>query len=299
MKMQIKKLLSEYLNGNYVVRIFTDGTKIRKTNDDEFYPIYPESIDLKITSYCDRNCPNCHESSSIEGIHANLDLPFFNTLKPGMEIAIGGGNPLSHPSLNSFLQRMKTQKVICNITINQKHLFQNTTYVQSLIDNKLIYGIGISYEEATDELFLFCSKNHNAIIHLILGIHSLDTLNKLSNKHLKILFLGYKRFGRGETYYSQDVLAKTNEVFSEFDNYKNNFSVIALDNKAYKDLEIYNRITSEEYAKYYMGNDGNFTMYIDAVSKQYALNSTTPIDNRYSLENDIIKMFQTIKKEKK
>ena len=45
----MKKILGKYRNGNYSVCIFDDGTKIRKTDDDEFCPDFAENIDLKIT----------------------------------------------------------------------------------------------------------------------------------------------------------------------------------------------------------------------------------------------------------
>ena len=65
--------------------------KIRKTMDDDFIPIFPESIDIKITNYCENNCPMCHESSNINGTHANLNHPFltvisiFHTIYPTVQ----------------------------------------------------------------------------------------------------------------------------------------------------------------------------------------------------------------------
>ena len=47
--MLCRRLLSEYINGNYKVKIYSDGTKVRYSNEDEFHPIFPESINLKIT----------------------------------------------------------------------------------------------------------------------------------------------------------------------------------------------------------------------------------------------------------
>ena len=46
------RLLGEYQNGNYTVKIYNDGTKIRETNDDVFVASFPECIDLKITNNC-------------------------------------------------------------------------------------------------------------------------------------------------------------------------------------------------------------------------------------------------------
>ena len=114
----MNKLLTVYRNGNYTVKLYSDGTKVKTTKDDKFIADFPDSMDLKITDYCDMNCPMCHEKSSINGKHGNLNEEFLSTLKRGTELAIGGGNPLSHPDLIPFLTGMKEQGVICNLTVN-------------------------------------------------------------------------------------------------------------------------------------------------------------------------------------
>ena len=101
------KLLGAYKNGNYNVTIFDNGTKIRETKEDKFVSKFPECIDIKITNYCDRNCPYCHENSSTKGKHGILSRNFILTLKPYTELAIGGGNPLSHPNLIPFLKLLR------------------------------------------------------------------------------------------------------------------------------------------------------------------------------------------------
>src|ERR1035437_2383469 len=95
--------IASYKNGNTIVTIFNDGTKIREYNDIPEI-IHPESIDIKITNYCDMGCFYCHESSTTNGVHADLDklLKVINELPAGVELAIGGGNPLSHPNLVDF-----------------------------------------------------------------------------------------------------------------------------------------------------------------------------------------------------
>ena len=97
------RLLGEYQNGNYTVKIYNDGTKIRETNDDVFVASFPECIDLKITNNCDMGCPYCHEYSKLDGKHGDiLNTKIIDTIRPFTELAIGGGNPLSHPDLILF-----------------------------------------------------------------------------------------------------------------------------------------------------------------------------------------------------
>lgn len=55
--------IAKYQNGNTTVIIMNDGTKIREyENAPEI--LHPESIDVKITDYCDMGCAYCHESST-------------------------------------------------------------------------------------------------------------------------------------------------------------------------------------------------------------------------------------------
>ena len=183
--MEIYKLLSEYINGNYKVRLFSDGTKIRISNFNEFCPDFPESIDLKITNRCDLRCLMCHEKSTPNGKNADLNQPFLTSLKKGTELAIGGGNPLEHNDLIPFLQRMKEQGIICNITVNQIHLIKNKILIQKLIDDKLIYGIGVSISQDLflDEIIEFSSRNTNTVIHVIAGVIDIKILEKLYDKN--------------------------------------------------------------------------------------------------------------------
>ena len=69
------KTLAIYKNGNYIVKLYDNGTKIRQTIDDnatEFIADFPENMDVKITDKCSQNCPFCYECCSNEGKHAIL-----------------------------------------------------------------------------------------------------------------------------------------------------------------------------------------------------------------------------------
>ena len=174
------KLIGYYQNGNYLVKFYSNGTKIKQTKGDRFIAEFPDSIDLKITDYCDMNCPMCHERSSVLGKHAKLNANFLKGLKAGTELAIGGGNPLSHPDLDTFLERMKKQGVICSLTVNGSHLLADKTRIESLIDKKLINGLGISIQEYNQEVIDFAKSHQNAVLHLINGIFT--DFDKIVNK---------------------------------------------------------------------------------------------------------------------
>lgn len=289
------RLLNKYKNGNYSVTIYDDGTKIRFTMDDDFDALFPESIDIKITNFCDMNCKMCHEMSSINGLHADLNHPFFDTLVAGTELAIGGGNPLSHPELVSFLQKMKKQGIVSNLTVNQEHFAKNQDFLQTLIADKLIYGLGISVltENHLDEILTFISKNPNCVIHIIAGIIDWNLLEKLFDKNLKILILGYKKYGRGTSYFSDSIDKKISQLRDNIIDISKHFSVVSFDNLAIMQLDMQLQISKEDFEKYYMGDDGLFTMYIDMVEGKFALSSTT--EKRYDILDNIVDMFQIIK----
>lgn len=289
------KILYKYKNGNYFVTIYPDGTKIRKTMDNDFIPVFPESIDLKITNYCENNCPMCHESSNINGAHANLNHPFLTTLYKGTELAIGGGNPLSHPQLNTFLYLMKIKGVICNMTINEIDFVKNKERIKKLIDDKLIYGLGISLlnEKYVDEICDFAKENPNTVIHLISGIVDENLISKLYDKDLKILLLGYKTFGRGKSFFNNQITDNINYLKDNLNAISNHFKIVSFDNLAIDQLVVQNNLTEEEFEKYYMGDDGSFTMYIDLVKEEFGISSIS--NTRYKLKDNIIDMFKVVR----
>ena len=260
-------LIALYQNGNYVVKLYSDGTKIKTTLADSFCAEFPDSIDLKITDYCDQNCPMCHEKSSVNGKHAELDAPFLDTLKKGTELAIGGGNPLSHPKLVDFLERMKAQGVICNITVNANHVSSQKSLISRLIRDKLIYGLGISIQAYNEDAVMLAQSYPNAVLHLINGIF--EDYDKISGKCLKLLILGYKTFGRGKEYFSPEIKERMEKTKSLLPSLIGKFKLISFDNLALEQLCVKELISPEQYEGMYMGDDGEGSMYIDLVNKQF------------------------------
>ena len=293
------KILGSYKNNDYTCTMFSDGTKIRWNDKDSFNPIKPESIDLKITNQCDMACRFCHENSTPDGKHGDiLNLPFIDTMFPYSEVAIGGGNVLTHPDLVPFLERLKERKIIASMTVNQVHFMSNIDFIKSLVDKKLIYGLGISLTAASDSFINAVKQFSNAVIHVINGIVRKDELEALAHNNLKILVLGYKEFRRGKDWYAYDGKSIDN-LKSQFYNILPEivndgwFKCISFDNLAIKQLEPKRLMSEEDYKEFYMGDDGSFTMYVDAVNRQFAKSSVST--ERYDLMDDIADMFKVVK----
>ena len=274
----MKKLLSKYRNGNYNVAIFDDGTKIRYNDLDCLIPEFPESMDMKISNYCPFGCPMCHEKSSEDGEYGKiLHHPFIKTLHSGTELALGGGAVTYHPDLIPFLEELKEQGVLPSITINQREWEE--TKIDYLINNQLIYGLGVSFTNVDDEVWDKILSYPNAVVHLIAGYHSRDVFEYFANKGAKILILGYKNWGRGEDYfknYSNQIKVRMRELKEILPTLFTKCKVVSFDNLSIKQLDIRTVIGEEKWKEFYMGDDGQYTMYVDMVKQECAKSSTSP-----------------------
>jgi MoaA/NifB/PqqE/SkfB family radical SAM enzyme len=293
------KILGSYKNNDYTCTMFSDGTKIRWNDKDSFNPIKPESIDLKITNRCDMACNMCHENSTPDGKHGDiLNLPFIDTMFPYSEVAIGGGNPLTHPDLIEFLEHLKERKIIASMTVNQMHFMQNIDLLKELTDNKLIYGLGISYIGGRHSNCIEAIKQFpNAVVHVINGIVHMDGLEALANNDLKILILGYKDFRRGKTLYDEcgsQIDYLKSQFYDMLPKIVNDgwFKCISFDNLAIKQLEPKRLMSDKDYKEFYMGDDGKFSLYVDSVKREFAKSSVSV--ERFPITDDIADMFKKV-----
>lgn len=267
-------ILHSYQNGNTKVTLYEDGTKVREY-DGIPQPEFPESIDIKITDFCDMGCHYCHENSTIRGKAADAAILYekLKDLPSGVELAIGGGNPLTHPYLGAFLDNIKRKGSIANLTINQKHILPFKERIQLIISNKLAYGIGVSitdienFEPVNDLKKL----SKNIVYHVICGKDKVETLDTIlsHDSTAKILILGFKQYGRGITYYSEEIEQEIKRWKMYLPKYFGK-ALISFDNLAIEQLYVRRFFTDKGWDKFYMGDDFTFSMYIDAVKKEYA-----------------------------
>lgn len=290
------KILGKYVNGNYTVSIFDDGTKVRENDLDNLTPAFPENIDLKITDYCDRGCAFCHENSTTKGLHGDiLNQDFIKTLAPYTELALGGGNPLDHPELVDFLHELKERKIIANITVNQKHFLDNQPLISALANDELIYGLGVSVTKVTPKLIEAMKQYKNLVIHVIYGVIEPKELMKLYGLGFKLLILGYKVFRRGATWIdkkSEEFDTNSEWMYDSLPEITRQFKVTSFDNLAIRQLDVQRLMSGERWNTFYMGDDGKYTMYIDMVNRQFASSSTST--TRHPLATNIKDMFDTV-----
>lgn len=265
-------LLASYQNGGYRVAVYHDGTKVRTDVDAALPPRLPEQMDLKITDYCDAGCAWCHEKSTPKGLHGDLNaaLKLLTVLPAGAEIAIGGGDPLSHPDFERFVRGLRANGLVPSVTVNGVHFEKHREVLERLTREKQLFGVGFSYADKLPDW-----DYENLVVHLIAGVHHPRVLDDAARRY-KILLLGYKQFGRGKKLFelrAHDVQEKLAAWYREL------FWVarehhLSFDNLAIDQLKP-QRVFRDQatFEQQYMGQEGLFSMYVDAVTKTFALSS--------------------------
>ena len=76
----------------------------------------------------------------------------------------------------------------------------------------------------------------------------------------------------------------------------NAIKVVSFDCLAIEQLHIKDHLPPQVWDRFYQGEDGTMTFYIDMVNQQFAESSTAPFEDRMSIGNLTVDgMFQTIK----
>ena len=321
------KPLGCYKNGNHFTAIFHDGTKINETieeTDDHFTYEFPSNFDIHINNRCNAGCPYCHEGSTKDGeVPSLVDMilenkgrvikhidgdrytfvgkltPFYDSLRAGTEMAIGGGNIFESDPLEFefFLEMNKRKHILSNITINQIHVKPNMDKLKKWVDNGLVHGIGVSLVNSKDEEFWKCvdQLGNNVVVHTIAGILTEKDLPYLKNR--KILVLGYKHLRRGNDYFSETVQKNIDWLRDNLKDVSKTVKLMSFDCLGIEQLNPKNNLSigDKDWNTLFQGSDtdvkdaeGNITcatMYIDLVGgAKCARMSTAALDKRYSFD---------------
>lgn len=275
------------------------GDKIRNSRGNKFMPSFAENCDVTITERCDGQCAFCYAGCTLDGKHGDLNAKFLDTLHPYTELAING-NDMSHPDLIPFLEKMKARMVFVNVTINQKHFEQHFELIKDLQQKGLIKGVGVSLNKTTSQFIQLVKSVRNVVIHVINGIVTRDDWYNLQNNDLDVLILGYKTTGRGDDYLckNQGRVERNQEWLRESLPLSfNKFRTVEFDNLALEQLDVQSMVSEDLWNAHYMGDDGDFTFFINLVGGYFAENSTSSI--HYPLMDDVVDMFNVIRNAKK
>lgn len=289
-------LLKKYKNGNATIELYDDGTKIMETDDNEFDFEFASSMDVCISERCDNGCKFCYANCTPNGAVANFDWDFLNDIPEGVEMAINMQFPLPD-GFEEFLKRMKENGVIVNATINQRHFEKHEDYIDYLVHEHLIWGVGISLVQATEKFIDSVRQFDNAVIHVINGVVTMTDMLMLGGKDLKLLILGYKDKGRGVTYHDEErveVERKQEMMKNCLPIFLKMFKAVSFDNLALKQLNVKSIVSDDAWDEFYMGKEASSSFYINLVNGTYSPSSLDtlelPIGNL-----GVKEMFQNVK----
>lgn len=166
-----------------------------------------------------------------------------------------------------------------------------------MINEKLIYGLGVSLVNPTQEFIKKVKKYPNIVIHVINGVLKPSDVQAMENNNLKMLILGYKHLRRGNEYFDSDrkeIEENQQWLYENLQDILNKFKVVSFDNLAIEQLDVKRLLSDSEWNEFYQGDDGSSTYYIDMVERKFARSSTAPFDKRYDLLDSVDDMFKKI-----
>lgn len=295
----------QYWNGNTYCEINKkNGTCITTVLTDEDSNMeFPLNCDMNISNRCNMGCAFCYQGCTKTGKHADIKKyienkkSFLYSLHKGTELALNGNEPL-HPDLELLLKFCKKRGILANLTVNEQTLYNNEKKLDRWLKDGLIHGIGISPSLWNTKLVDFCKEHPTAVIHTIAGITTPKQYECLKDKDIKILVLGYKTFGRGNSYIQQfenGVMSNIHWLSENIKDFVNHFKVVSFDNLAIKQLEPNKWLSKEQWQKFYRGDDGHHTLFIDLVDETFAKNSVQPKENHKAILNNIRDMLAIVK----
>ncbi len=142
----------------------------REYKDDVFSPV-PETVDISITDKCNFGCTYCYQDSRPRREHAPKDLVekvITSFDHPPYQIAIGGGEPTSHPDFPYILRRARELGTIPNYTTNGETLLQEVVEAT----NEVCGGVAMTYHAFKGiEWFVEHYKALRAAIKVQVNVH--------------------------------------------------------------------------------------------------------------------------------
>ena len=270
----------EYQNGNSTVELYEDGTRVIQF-EDNLKLDYPLNIDIRVSTACSLGynpktgkavCEFCHESARTDGKECDYNelKSILKGLPKGIELAIGG-NKITQ-GLIEFLMWSTKKGFINNLTVNHLHVNRDEFILSQLMSEKVVRGLGISYRNGYPlNINNSFYNNPNVILHVIAGIDDVD--NIISLPFQKVLVLGYKKFGFGETYFGDDVKQSLQEWYWYVKKLIDAKRVVSFDNLALEQLNIKRFLPENMWDEF---NQGEHSMYINAVDKFFSPSSRNP-----------------------
>lgn len=271
----MKTQLSRYLNGNYYVEVYDDGTKVKVLADNkakEFIPAFPDSVILKLTHFSQTS----EQLVAIDGTEsisvvpgrtlANINYnPILMDLKPYTEVTIVD-KPLSHPAMLKFIQNLHGKQISVNLVVEQADLIEDmahTGIVTQLVSGGHIKNLIVILSDSTDDgLFSVFKELANVIVQIPINKVTEDDLERLAINYVSLKLVGVANETDLASVDKDNILQKLKKV-----NHK--FTVISFDKLAISQLGISDR-QIDKCSYFVCKTNSRHSMYIDLVTNIYA-----------------------------
>lgn len=278
------------------------GTRLRVSFDDTVdmsKSTYPELVDLKITNACDKGCSYCYQNSTPKGKHAQHLGDIIYTLENlrVFEVAIGGGEPTSHPNFWTFVREIHANGMKPNFsTRNLKwcespglvKIFKDCCgafaySVDSRFDIETLGRVLVKYDLYDNDVY-----GHNwATVQYVVGPTTtqkdlVDMAKECVKWRVPLTLLGFKNVGR-----AKDIKFSPPEI--------DWMELLEMGVELEVDTciaEMYSRSLNNANVKKWSINiqEGAHSMYIDAVTKTMGASSYCPKMEKLNL-NKIAEKF--------
>lgn len=298
---QPHKVPTETINDNWVCRKDGDwwvimnrysGVKIRLSFKDNPEPkkytksTLPELYDLKLTDWCQFGCQYCYQGSTKDGKHAEWDHihNYVNAMGDQglLELAIGGGEPTSHPHFSDLLRLCRQNGIIANFTTRSMEWFRNKEAVELVNDSVGRFAYSV---DSASQMFKIATlltesgvdldgeyKGHSPIrlsFQYVMGVGSSiqfrDILAAAGILKCDLTLLGFKTTGRGGSYKKKDDSYWLDMVRKHKETYYG--ARIGIDTTLAQQYE--KELLEDENLKTLITTkEGTFSMYIDAVANK-------------------------------
>lgn len=150
--------------------IFVNDRTIRIALDSS-QPIqelnFPEFYDVKITDHCRGKCPQCYMDSNPTDKHSinpvNKIIDFFGSMSLNerpFQVAIGGGEPTSHPEFINILETFHKLGIVPNYTTNGMFIEKEFMELCDIVaaTEKYCGGVALSCHEHLEKYWVEAAK---------------------------------------------------------------------------------------------------------------------------------------------
>lgn len=212
--------------GTWTIFSPSAGEKIRFSFSDQTDPgrtSTPELVDLKITDYCNQGCGFCYQNSSADGEHAQLYLYRLADALQELrvfEVAIGGGEPTTHPKFAELLRRLKGSGIVPNFSTRDLSWMQDHKKREEILQStgafaysartpqevaafgQLVHSFDVPrYDRGETSYQNETGNAHVQVIPEIIPYPDMcRILEEAREAYLTVTLLGFKTAGRGATY---------------------------------------------------------------------------------------------------